>query len=55
MDNEENVESDLLDVARFDLDALAAIPGTVLAASLRRALDERLEPPDYFAAFQNRL
>ncbi|SDD66926.1 FxSxx-COOH cyclophane-containing RiPP peptide [Actinokineospora iranica] len=46
-------ESDLLDVTDLDLDRLAALPDTVLAASLRRILTEYDAVPDRYAAFQN--
>ncbi|GAA4290341.1 FxSxx-COOH cyclophane-containing RiPP peptide [Actinokineospora soli] len=45
----------LLDVGDLDLDALAALPDSVLGNAVLRILAQRSALPDRFAAFQNSL
>lgn len=49
------IESELLDLTDLDLDRLAELPDSVLAASLRRVLSERVDLPQGYAGFENAL
>jgi FXSXX-COOH protein len=47
------IESELLDLTDIDLDRLAGLPDSVLRASLRRVLSERVDLPQGYAGFEN--
>jgi FXSXX-COOH protein len=55
MGDDAGLESELLDVTGIDLDQLDALPDSVLRASLRRVLTERVDIPDGYAGFENAL
>lgn len=51
--DETALESDLLDVTDISFEQLDALPDSVLRASLRRVLTERLDEPERYTIFQN--
>jgi FXSXX-COOH protein len=55
MDDGTRLESELLDVTGIDLGQLGELPDTVLRASLRRILSERVDLPEGYAGFENAL
>lgn len=53
--DESGLESDLVDLTGVDLEKLGALPGSVLAMSLRRILAENSVEREQYAAFQDEL
>ena len=53
MNDEAALESDLLDVTDIGFEHLDALPDSVLRASLRRVLTERVDVPERYTIFQN--
>ena len=53
VNDETALESELLDVTDISFEQLDALPDTVLRASLRRVLSERVDVPERYTIFQN--
>lgn len=53
VNDETALESDLLDVTDISFEQLDALPDSVLRASLRRVLSERVDVPERYTIFQN--
>lgn len=53
VNDETALESELLDVTGISFEQLEALPDTVLRASLRRVLAERVDVPEQYTIFQN--
>lgn len=53
VNDETALESDLLDVTDISFEQLDTLPDTVLRASLRRVLSERVDVPERYTIFQS--
>jgi FXSXX-COOH protein len=53
LDGSAHPETDLIDVTEIDLEQLDALPDSVLAASVRRILEDGERSSDHYSAFQN--